>query len=336
MSTKSFAILRSGILDHLLAGELGYSELGIYVTIHLQANFKTGIWWGSAPRLLATAPRGTSLRKVQSWLQTLSAIGFLRPFHDHGARGNYPVLIDKYEVKIGALKGNRLNAGKSESWRRPFYERCAENDVDVNTESGAEPAPNQDQEVRSRRERKTIIAPVQKQARNGTDDLPFSLFEFLERQCPGLTRKQFDFALGRISSRAKTPPRSLRYWEKSLLVFFSRDVFSGEVESFLGDEAFRFLKEGEASLANLAEALKCPAANYDLPYSSVAVDDAISSAMTKRDGEASLRGALRIGGGPIPTSISSARLQTVESVRATRSIETISGTAKTPDFGRAR
>jgi hypothetical protein len=122
---NGFAIVRGGILDHLVAGRLGYPELGIYTVIHLQADFRTGIWWGSAPRLLATSPRGASIRDVQRWLQTLKRIRFLRPFHKHGERGNYPVLIDKYFVRIGALSGTRLNAWKSESWNHPCYESCA-------------------------------------------------------------------------------------------------------------------------------------------------------------------------------------------------------------------
>ena len=125
MNSSGYAILRSGILEHLVAGRLGYPELGAYATIHLQADFRTGIWWGSAPRLLATAPRGTSLRDVQRWMQTLTRIRFLRPFHRHGERGNYPVLIDKYDVKTGALRGMRLNAWRSESWEHPYYEFCA-------------------------------------------------------------------------------------------------------------------------------------------------------------------------------------------------------------------
>jgi hypothetical protein len=138
MAGKWFAILRSGILDHLLAGKLGYGELGIYAAVHLQADFRTGIWVGSAPRILATAPRGTSLREVQRRLQTLTEIGFLRPFHTHGARGNFPWLIDKYEVKLGALKGKRLNALQSDSWRSPFYESCAEDDADCAADGRAE------------------------------------------------------------------------------------------------------------------------------------------------------------------------------------------------------
>lgn len=123
---SGYAIIRSGILDHLLSGKLSLFDLGIYTVVHLQADFKTGIWWGSAPRILASSPAGTSLRAVQLGLQTLTEIGFLRRFHKQGSRGNYPVLIDKYDIKLGALRGRRLNALKSDSWSAPFYELCTE------------------------------------------------------------------------------------------------------------------------------------------------------------------------------------------------------------------
>jgi hypothetical protein len=138
MNPGWYAILRSGILEHLLAGKLGYPEVGVYATIHLQADFSTGVWVGSAPRLFAAAPRGTSLRQIQRWMRTLVEIGFLRPFHEQGSRGNYPVLIDKYDVKVGALRGMRLNAWKSEFWKKPFYEPCADDDA----EGVAEGAPS--------------------------------------------------------------------------------------------------------------------------------------------------------------------------------------------------
>lgn len=138
-----YIIIRSGITDHLLASRLGFFELGIYATIHLQADFRSGLWWGSAPRLLATAPSGTNLRQVQKALQSLASIGFLRPFHIQGARGNYPVLIDKYDIRTGALRGMRLNAAQSVSWRSPFYEVGAEGDAEADAEQGTELAPSQ-------------------------------------------------------------------------------------------------------------------------------------------------------------------------------------------------
>jgi hypothetical protein len=143
---NGYAIIRGGVLDHVLAGKLGFFELGIYVTIHLQCDFRTGVWLGSAPRLVAAAPRGTSLRDVQRGLQTLVRAGFLRSFHTHGARGNFHVAIDKYDVRLGALKGKRLIAAKSEDWKNLCYESCAdgvaEDDAEPVAEGVAQAAPS--------------------------------------------------------------------------------------------------------------------------------------------------------------------------------------------------
>lgn len=161
---SGFCILRAGVLDHLIAGRLGIFELGLYVIIHLQTDFKTGIWWGSAAKLHASAPAGISLRQVQRGLQRLVKIGFLRPFHTYGARGNYPVLIDKYDIKTGALRGKRLNASKSETWKSPCYEACAEDDAETVAVPVAEAAPIQysvvrTQEKEKRQPSKTAQAP---------------------------------------------------------------------------------------------------------------------------------------------------------------------------------
>jgi hypothetical protein len=142
---ENFVPIRLGIQDHLLRGEISLFELGVYVLIHLQADYSTGIWRGSAARIAATASRGIELRKIQRATEHLTDLGLLRPLHRHGTRGNYPVLINKFTVRRGALKGRRLNAIKSESLSNLIYEVCADGDA----ETDAEDAPIQ--EVRGKR-----------------------------------------------------------------------------------------------------------------------------------------------------------------------------------------
>jgi hypothetical protein len=229
-TNRSFAIIRSGIVDHLVSGELGFLGLGVYTMIHLHADFRTGICRTSAPRLHATAPRGISLREIQREIENLTRIRFLRPFHVQGARGNYPVLIHKYEVKLGALTGKRLNAWKSESWRNPVYESRAEDDSDTvaetDAESVAEDAPIHESGTRK------------EEVEGGGSDLRFSL------NCPtpmtvlsprtidgkrqtartiligegGFESDQVDIALLRVADLAralKKSPRSVAYFVQS-------------------------------------------------------------------------------------------------------------------------
>jgi hypothetical protein len=143
--SKGFIQVRCGISDHLLSSALGAFDIGVYLIILLQVDFESGIWTGSAPRLLASAPRGAGLRDMQRSLQLLEKIGFIRIFHRHGLRGNYRVLINKYEPQFGALRGKRLNAAKSDNWRHPVYESCAVgvavSDAEVGSVPAAETAP---------------------------------------------------------------------------------------------------------------------------------------------------------------------------------------------------
>jgi hypothetical protein len=100
--------------------------------------------------MLNSAPRGAKLREIQRALEHLTELGLLKPFHKHGQRGNFPFLINKFTVRYGALKGMRLNADKSETWRHPKYEPCADVDADDDAHVRAQDAPIQ--EVRSKRE----------------------------------------------------------------------------------------------------------------------------------------------------------------------------------------
>lgn len=159
MSRGGFVKIRAGLEDHLLAGRIGAFEVGVYLILHLQADFRTGIWTGSAPRIMGTAPRGASLRDIQRALKRLERIGFIRRFHRNGKRGNYRVLLHKYEPQFGALRGMRLNAEKSESWEAPIYEPCAVSDAVVDAVSVAVDAPYLEVDIESKK-KKTSPAPA--------------------------------------------------------------------------------------------------------------------------------------------------------------------------------
>jgi hypothetical protein len=308
---------RRGWLDHLQEGRVTLLESAVHDIIGLLADKSTGILFGSARALAARCGAGdVSDRQARHLLESLEAKGYIKRFTTPRAHGNYPILVNKYEVTFGAQKGKRLNATATIDWRNPVYEPCPEHGAEEGAQYGAECASDQERESKSKK--KTILSPVQKLSRSATDDSPLVLFESLKNSLPSLTHRQLEFAIERISSRAKTPPRGLGFWKKSLPLFFSADVFGGEIESFLSDDAYRFLERGEASLANVAEDLKCDAANYDLPYGSLAVSRAIESAINRREREAALRMALQIGGEAIPT----AHFRTVGVVPATRAMKT--------------
>ncbi len=289
-----FSIMRAGILEHLLAGKLSYPELGLYAVILLQVDFRSGIWWGSAPRLQAAAPRGISLRDVQRGLQNLNEIRFLRPFHEHGARGNYPVLIDKYDVKIGALKGKRLNAWKSESWQRPFYECCA----DADAESDADAAPYQ--EVRSKTKTKSADAgkpssALPQEPKIETDDHllaatfipPTSKLEKHKAVAKSILLKAgyteplielaFVRALDINEAKRKAPPRSVEWFVTVVKNTLDDPEEKAEVETVLANR----MAAGIPASAGL-ELLEKPAVSR-IAFVHTVVEDAVRRGIPARD-----------------------------------------------------
>jgi hypothetical protein len=158
---ERYVPIRPGILEHLLRGDISAFEFGVYVIVHLQADYRTGIWRGSAPRILNSAPRGAKLREVQRALEHLTELGLLKHFHQHGQRGNFAFLINKFTVRSGALTGMRLNAAKSESWQSPAYDSCADADADDSADGDAQDAPIQEgRSNKSKEGRKNKEAPA--------------------------------------------------------------------------------------------------------------------------------------------------------------------------------
>ena len=191
MSKERYIPIRPGISEYLLRGDISAFEFGVYVIVHLQADYGTGIWRGSAPRILNSAPRGAKLREVQRALEHLADLGLLKHFHKHGQRGNFPFLINKFTVRSGALTGMRLNADKSESWQSPVYESCADDDA----HGVAQDAPIQ--EVRSKKRRSKDQNPAANPGPPAETrfrpfvDFAFEAFEKQYGQKPTWTGKDF-------------------------------------------------------------------------------------------------------------------------------------------------
>jgi hypothetical protein len=131
---------RRGILGHLQDGRITLLEEGAHDVIGMLADKATGIWFGSARAFAASCGAGdVSERQARHLLESLGRKGYIRRFSTPRAHGNYPILVNKYEVTFGAQKGMRLNAERTTDWRNPVYEPCLEH--------GAERAPYQEVEV---------------------------------------------------------------------------------------------------------------------------------------------------------------------------------------------
>jgi hypothetical protein len=293
--TGGFVPVSRGLLADLLESRIGVFEAGVHVIILLQADYSTGVWMGSAGRLMAAAPRGSALRDMQRAIQRLAHTGLIRVFHKHGARGNYRVLIDGFEPRIGALTGLRLNAHESTSWEHPIYERCAEPNAEPATEPGPEPAPNQ--EVRTRmKKRSKIIERAQRPrtARSTTPLIPH--FQEFQKRFSHITATQFAFAIDQIELRATTRPNSSAFWKKSLTGFFVD--FDRECKSYLTGLAFRLFKETDASIGDISEKLKSAAAANDLAYTADLIGEVIVAASKRLERDLEAAAYVNAGTGP--------------------------------------
>jgi hypothetical protein len=121
---------------------------------------------------------------------------------------------------------------------------------------------------------------------------PLPCYENFKDQFPGVTSRQFAFAVERISSRAKTPPRTLQFWPASLRNFF--EEIEGETDLFLTDRVIALFHSG-ASLGDVAESLKGEAASRDLAYGADLIDRVIRQALGRIQRDAAVRSELQRG-----------------------------------------
>src|SRR4051794_8761323 len=118
----NFTPIRNGLWDHIREGKLCPFDLGIYVFLHLRADWASGIYRGCA-LTIAHGFNDPSLKlHINKALIRLRDRHYINYPKGNGTRGGYPILIHKYEVTVGELSGTRLNAWKHGTLARPEYE----------------------------------------------------------------------------------------------------------------------------------------------------------------------------------------------------------------------
>jgi hypothetical protein len=93
-------------------------------TIYRQVDFETGLWKGSADKIVAAWQGSFEKRTVQRTLEDLHDLGYIKSFRVHGRHGNYPVAIEGYQVRFGPHSGHALNAKNTTNPAHPVYELC--------------------------------------------------------------------------------------------------------------------------------------------------------------------------------------------------------------------
>ncbi len=123
MPSGGFIAVRRGLLEHLRRGKLTELEALTFIIILGLANPHSGIWWGSAKSLWGEYPFYGNERRARRALEGLASKWYIKRLSTPGKHSNYPILIDKYEVKVGDKVGLRLNARKSSNERALRYEK---------------------------------------------------------------------------------------------------------------------------------------------------------------------------------------------------------------------
>ena len=122
--------LRRGLTEHLRAGRLNLFELGVYAHLLFCADFRTGIQLNSAIHIYYSTGQQDPIRNIQRALECLEKAEYIKRFIVKGKKGDYPILIHRYEVTDGALKGQRLDALSTTTPSELVYFPSVDVDVD--------------------------------------------------------------------------------------------------------------------------------------------------------------------------------------------------------------
>ena len=108
MISSGFTAIRIGIKEHIEAGQFSDRELGVYVFLHLYANWQCGVCWTTAAGIKNTMKhKDVKLRTVQNSLNRLRKKEYIDYPKGKGAQWIYPVLMVKAQCTDGVLKGCR-------------------------------------------------------------------------------------------------------------------------------------------------------------------------------------------------------------------------------------
>jgi hypothetical protein len=116
---ESFVKSRRGILEHLEQGRLTFSEFGVFQLLLLQANKANGVVWSDSRKVAGYFNGTLNERTAKDALASLKAKGYIKEFRQQGSRGSYPILVNKYEITVGDLKGCLTNAEQTVDWQQP-------------------------------------------------------------------------------------------------------------------------------------------------------------------------------------------------------------------------
>ncbi|MCH8269391.1 MAG: hypothetical protein IH846_17980 [Acidobacteria bacterium] len=152
------------------------TRFAVYTHLILDADSSTGVVCTSTGVLVSRY--GFTERAARDALERLEKDEYIRRFPVRGRRGEYPVLVNHYEVTTGAMKGMRLNAVKSRSSDDLAFDPCDDDvddsvndDVNENGEVGAMTAPVYKEDKKEKEKKKNSSSPPPLPKQNGNFQL---------------------------------------------------------------------------------------------------------------------------------------------------------------------
>lgn len=271
---------------------LSLSQFAICVSIILRENFKSGYTYASTRTLARDAK--IVVRTAYQNLGILERAGIVKVQRRRGKSSlrwvNLAALQSlREEREVMASERVRQTPAIDAVVPQPLAEEQPSHElgacVDLHLMQPNSPVelPRELRSSRVKRTSRNTNAPFNGKA--GVDDSVENIADRLIQEFRDTSPRRLQWTVRLVLSRAKTRPRTLHYFSKSLPDILQQ--LSAEVQAWLTKEAMRRLREGGDSfrLADLAEDLKLAAASNDLPYSGESVGVAIDSAQRQLEEE---------------------------------------------------
>lgn len=110
MNNKGHIKIRRGINEHIEKGYINAIELGVYLYLHLNADYIIGSIRSFSAKSVAENLR-TSYNLITKALRNLEKNGYIRRFLRKGQRTYYPLVLNKFELPNGAvLRADKYNS----------------------------------------------------------------------------------------------------------------------------------------------------------------------------------------------------------------------------------
>src|SRR5262249_20887291 len=118
---EGFTGIRNGLREHIKQGKLCPTDLGVYLFLQLECDWRTGIYHGTALGIAYGFGDANLKKLVQAALRRLRDAGYINYRDGDGRRKGYPILIHKFRPTSGKLFGHELNAWSEKDKVVPAY-----------------------------------------------------------------------------------------------------------------------------------------------------------------------------------------------------------------------